>query len=89
MIQKIKKKLFLIKLNNRIKRFGAKAVFFQEREGADIIQVSMGKDFHHVGVANLTNHLIDSIESEVHKKFIKENFNHGLKIECSKGLKKC
>lgn len=80
----IKRKLFLFRINRKIKQFGASIVLFEDggKDGIDTLEIKIGQDFCHIKTMgfNYNKYFIEHIIKEVIMKKIKQNTETGIPI---------
>ena len=82
-LKTIKEKMFLRRLNNRIKRYGAKASIVNTNGVTSTLAIHVKNDFTHItiGENNYNKMFIKLVENEVVAKRIKQNTERGIPIE--------
>lgn len=75
--RKIKRTLFLAKLNRAIKEFGATVKLYKEEPLNDIIQIQIGKQFVHqtIGEHNYNEFYIKKVRQEIINQKMRQNLN--------------
>ena len=66
------------KLNKKLKGYGAKATLFKESLEGDILEIKIGNEFCHTGIAYYSPYFLDYTIKEVIMKKLKDNNDTGI-----------
>ena len=72
---------FLIKLNRKLKEFDAKANLFKESVEGDVLEIKIGNEFCHTGIAYYSKYFFDYTVKEVMMKKLKDDNDTGIKVD--------
>ena len=74
-IQRMKRSVFISRLNSNIKEFGANVKLIEEKLGADIIQITMDGEFTQIPLSedNYNQHYLEFMKQEVINKKMRNN----------------
>ena len=69
--------IFLFKLNKKLKEFDAKAVLFKESIEGDILEIKIGNEFCHTGIAYYSKYFFDYTINQVMMKKLNDDSETG------------